>query len=258
MRTFFLKSVLATGLGIFAATANAQDTTDDWSGQATLYGWMPSIQGAQKRQDGTPVVDIKGTTLLEALQGFFFATAEARKGKTGVFVDLAYANLGMDGSASGSIIPGANPAKAALDTKFLMSTAAVSYRFHDDGERWIDAYGGLRYFDVETDFALKVPGLGFSTTRSANASWVDGIIGLRGHAPIGGRFAVTGLADVGGFGIGASSNLSWQIIGTLDYSFSDQLVGRLGYRYLSIDKTSSSLSMDVDMFGPMIGLTWTF
>lgn len=238
--------------------AQAQDTFDGWSGQATLYGWLPGIQGAQERQDGSPIVDLDGASLFDALEGFFFGTFEARKGKVGVFVDLAYANLGMDGSATGTIIPGANPANAAIDTKFLMSTAAVAYRFHDDGSRWVDAYGGLRYFDVETDFALSVPGIGFSATRSADASWVDGIVGIRGHMPIGGRFAVTGLADVGGFGIGSSSDLSWQVIGTLDYSFSEKFIGRLGYRYLSIDKTSSSLSMDIEMFGPMIGLTWAF
>jgi opacity protein-like surface antigen len=90
------------------------------------------------------------------------------------------------------------------------------------------------------------------------SSWGDGIVGIRGHMPIGGRFALTGLADVGGFGIGSSSNLSWQVIGTLDYAFSEDVTGRLGYRYLSIDKTSSDLSMDIDMFGPLIGLTWAF
>jgi len=87
---------------------------------------------------------------------------------------------------------------------------------------------------------------------------VDGIIGLRGHTSLSDRFGVTGLADIGGFGIGESSNLSWQAIGTLDYSFSDNVIGRLGYRYMSIDKSSSNLSMDIDVFGPVVGVTWTF
>jgi opacity protein-like surface antigen len=72
------------------------------------------------------------------------------------------------------------------------------------------------------------------------------------------RFAVTGLADVGGFGIGSSSRLTWQVQGTLDYAFTDRVIGRLGYRYMSIDYVGSDLSMDVKIHGPIIGLTWTF
>jgi len=258
MRTTNSSVILGTFLSLFATVTNAQDTSDGWSGQATIYGWMPGIQGAEERQDGSPVVDLGQSSILDSLQGAFFGTIEARKGKTGYSLDLAYANLGHDGSAKGSFIPGSDPANANIGMKFLMGTGVVSHRFYEDGKVWIDGYGGVRYFDVKTDFTLKVPSVGFKTKKSAGASWFDAVVGVRAHTSLGDRFGLTGLADIGGFGIGGSSNLSWQLIGTLDYSFSENVIGRLGYSYLSIDKSSSDLSLDIDMFGPMIGLTFKF
>lgn len=248
----------SAALGLVATAADAQDFSGDWSGQATIYGWLPSITGAQERRDGSPLVDLGNADVLDALQGAFFAAAEARKGDLGFMVDLAYAGLGKDGSARGTILPGRTPASAAIETKILMTTGAVSYRFYNENQSWIDAYGGLRYYDVSADFKLKIPTLGFNQSRSADASWVDGIIGVRGHVPLSDRFAMTGLADVGGFGIGDSSNMSWQVLATLDYAFTPNVIGRIGYRYLSIDKSSSDLSMDMDLYGPMVGISWAF
>jgi hypothetical protein len=45
---------------------------------------------------------------------------------------------------------------------------------------------------------------------------------------------------------------------TLDYSFTDPLAGRLGYRYMSIDNDDSGPRLDLDLSGPLVGLTWTF
>ena len=75
---------------------------------------------------------------------------------------------------------------------------------------------------------------------------------------MGEKYSVTGLVDVGGFGIGDSSNLSWEAIATLDYAFTDNVTGRLGYRYMSIDKDGDRLDLDLKLGGPLIGVTWNF
>jgi opacity protein-like surface antigen len=139
-----------------------------------------------------------------------------------------------------------------------MGSAGVAYRVHDAADRWLGVYGGVRAFDIEADVALDVPALGFEGKRRASVGWVDGIVGLRGHAPLGGRFAASGLADIGGFGIGASSDLEWQVQATLDHAFTEQLIGRLGYRYVRIDRDGGGLGLDLDLHGPLIGVTWAF
>jgi opacity protein-like surface antigen len=119
-------------------------------------------------------------------------------------------------------------------------------------------YGGLRYYDVDADFTFQIPSVGFGTTLGASSSWTDVIIGLRGQVQLTDKWSLTGLADVGGFGIGSSSKLSWQALVTADYAFSDRLTGRIGYRHLGIDNNSNDLDLDLDLGGPVIGLTWAF
>jgi opacity protein-like surface antigen len=251
--------LLAASMLISPVTARAQSLLEGWSqGSVTIYGWLPSMQGAQDGPDGNPVVDLDSVDVLDLLDFAFMGAGEIRRGRVGLAFDIEYADLGADGSARGAIVPGADPANGSVDTSMLLATAAVAYRVYDDDRRWADVYGGLRAWDIDADFRVRVPATGFSGSRSSSVNWVDGLVGVRGHAPLGERFGVTGLADVGGFGIGSSSDLTWQVQGTLDYAVTDRLSARLGYRYMSVDYDSSDLKMDVDIFGPLIGATWTF
>jgi hypothetical protein len=216
------------------------------------------MEGAQDGPDGDPIVELDSVDILDALNFAFMGAGEIRRGRVGLAFDVEWADLGADGSARGAIVPGADPATADVDTSLLLATGAVAYRFYEDDRRWVDVYGGLRAYDIDADFTVRVPATGFEGSRSGSVNWVDALVGVRGHAPIGERFGVTGLADVAGFGIGASSDLTWQVQGTVDYAFTDRLIGRLGYRYMSIDYDDQDLKMDVDIFGPLIGVTWTF
>jgi opacity protein-like surface antigen len=254
-----LAAMLAATLLVAPGDAQAQSIFEGWSqGSVTFYGWLPSMQGAQEGPDGDPFVDLDSADVLDLLDFAFMGAGEIRRGRIGLAFDIEYTDLGADGTAQRTLIPGADPVRAKVDTKMLMATGAVAYRFYEEDRSWVDVYGGVRAFNVENDFELRVPATGVERRSSGTVSWADAIVGLRGHAPLGERFGVTGLADVGGFGIGSSSDLTWQVQATVDYAFTDRLIGRLGYRYLSIDRDSGDLSLDVDAFGPLIGVTWTF
>ena len=239
--------------------AAAQGFFEGWTqGAVTIYGWVPGIEGAQEGPSGEPIVSLDSVGILDVLDFAFMGTAEIRRDRLGLIFDLEYADLGTDGSARGAIIPGADPANASVDTTLLMATGAAAYRMVEMEDAWVDVYGGFRFFNVDADFTALVPALGFRLERSATAAWVDGLVGLRGRAPLGERLGLTGLVDVGGFGIGSSSDLTWQVQATLDYRFTERLVGRLGYRFMSIDRDSSDLKLDIELSGPLVGLTWTF
>jgi opacity protein-like surface antigen len=251
-------ALLAATMLVATGTARAQSLLEGWSeGSVTFYGWLPSMQGNQESPRGDSI-ELDTVDVLEALDFAFMGAAEIRRGRIGLAFDIEYTDLGADGTAERTLIPGADPVSAKVDTKMLIATGAVAYRFYEEDRRWADVYGGVRAFNVEGDFTLRVPATGFEQRSSSKVSWADAIVGLRGHAPLGERFGVTGLADVGGFGIGSSSDLTWQVQGTVDYAFTDRLVGRLGYRYLAIDRDSGDLPLDVEVFGPLIGVTWTF
>lgn len=256
------KSMAITAAGIIlitsGAAAQAQDIADDWSVQLTLYGWVPGIKGDQTLPSGDPLIDLGPTDVLGALEGAFFGAAEFRRGRWGLIFDFMYADLEQDGIATGTIIPGAAPANATAAATFKVATAALAYRVLEAGTQFVDIYGGLRYYDVEAVFTFKIPSIGFETARAASSTWTDAIIGLRGQVQLTDQWSLTGLADVGGFGIGSSSEFSWQALITADYAFSDRLTGRIGYRHMGIDNISNDLNLDLDLGGPVIGLTWAF
>ena len=256
------QSVAITAAGIILITSGAvtqaQDVAGDWSGKLTLYGWVPGIKGDQTLPSGDPLIDLSGREVLDALDGAFFGAAELRRGGWGLLFDFMYADLEQDGIAAGTIIPGAAPANATAATTFKVATAALAYRAYQAEKQVVDVYGGLRYYDVDADFTFRIPSVGFEAALGASSSWTDAIIGLRGQTQLTDKWSLTGLVDVGGFGVGSSSKLSWQALVTADYAFSDRLTGRIGYRHMGIDNNSNGLDLDLDLGGPVIGLTWAF
>jgi hypothetical protein len=64
--------------------------------------------------------------------------------------------------------------------------------------------------------------------------------------------------DVGGYGIGSSSRLTWQVVGGLQLVFFDHLSLDVGYRFYAIDYERSNLDMDLILHGPTAGLGLRF
>lgn len=251
-------AIIGVALSVSIAAAQSEDSGDSWSGQLTIYGWIPGIKGDQTFPSGDPLIELSGKDVFDALDGAFFGAAEFRRGRWGLVFDFMYADLEQDGIAAGTIIPGAAPANATAATTLKVATAAFAYRAHEAEKQFVDVYGGLRYYDVDADFTFKIPSIGFETALGASSSWTDAIIGLRGQTQLSEKWSLTGLADVGGFGIASSSKLSWQALVTADYAFSERLTGRIGYRHMGIQNNSDNLDLDLDIGGPVIGLTWAF
>ena len=68
--------------------------------------------------------------------------------------------------------------------------------------------------------------------------------------------------EVGGFGIGSASELTWSVVGGLGYKLSDRWTLKMGYRVYDIDyergRGLSRIGMDMRMHGPWLGLTYGF
>lgn len=260
MKSLHLAAALALLPVVLPAAASAQDgLLQGWdNGSVSIYGWLPGITGSEEAPDGEPFVDLDNVDVLNALQMAFFGAAEIRRDRVGLLFDFEYADLEQDGKADRALLPGAEPAEGSVGTTLTMSTGVVTYRFAENEKRFADVYGGIRAYQVEADFEFSISSIGRDFDGSGQVNWVDPIIGLRGHTALGHGFGVSGLADVGGFGIGDSSDLTWQVTGTLDYAFTDNIAGRVGYRYMSIDYDAPGLGLDIDLHGPLIGVTWTF
>ncbi len=244
-------ALLAFGLSAAAASAQVADWSQGWSGQATIYAWLPAINGSQEGPDGQPLVDLDNWSVLEALDMAFMGAAEIRKDRFGLLFDAVYADLGTDGTWV------QNRVKTSLNTKLGFYTAAAFYRVYDVDRKFVDVYGGARYFDTKATFDLKLPGQNFKDSTDAKLDWTDGIIGVRGGMPLSEHWSVSGFADVGGFDSG--SDLSWEVYGGANYAFADHWAGIIGYRYISIEKqVTSRAALDINIQGPLLGITYKF
>lgn len=235
-------ALLAAGVSPLAA--------QEWTGNFTLYGWLPVIEGAQEGRDGKPIVSLDAKDILEALDLAFMATGQVRRDRFGVLFDVVYTDLSTDAKAKPPFT-----AKASVGTTVWFATLAGTYRLTGDDENFVDVYGGIRYFDTSAD--IKVSFLDDRVRRSFNvdANWVDPIIGVQGRYPLGERWSLYGFGDVGGFDAG--SNLTWQAYSGVNYAFNDAFAGNLGFRYMSIDY-EDDVTIDVDLYGPVFGVTYRF
>ena len=243
----------AAALIALAVPASAQDLPDwsnGWSGQATIYAWLPAINGAQEGPDGQPLVDLDQANVLESLDMAFMGAAEIRKDRFGLLLDIVYADLSTDGEwVQGRI-------DTETGTRLGMYTVAAAYRVYDVDRTFVDLYGGARLFDTKLTFSLDTANLG-GFDREANLDWTDPIVGIRGATPLTERWSVSGFADVGGFD--ARDDLSWEIYGGMNYAFSDAWAGTVGYRYMSIlYQASDRARLDIDIQGPVLGVTYKF
>ena len=139
-------------------------------------------------------------------------------------------------------------------TQFFASVLG-SYRVVQSDNQALDLGAGVRPWSVTTKLTFN-PGLLPGFSRSKAASWADPIIAARYHADFSDRLGATVYADVGGFGAG--SQITWQILGTLDYRVTDWLVLRAGYRHLRIEYHGDVIRLDTALSGPILGTTFRF
>lgn len=245
--------VLLAGLSLAAVVLGTSSVmaqeTDGWSGKATLYGWLPVINGAQEGPDGQPLVDLETSDVLSRLDLVAMGGFELRRGRFGLLLDAMYADLGSEAAwRQGGLA-------VSTDTKIGMYTLATAYRASEGPHHSVDVYAGARFFESKLDFGIAT-GLG-GRTASADLSWSDPIVGLRGAYALDDRWTLRGFVDAGGFD--TSSDLSWQAYAGASYALNDRWEAAFGYRYLSVlYEASDRAKLDVDVQGPLVAIGYRF
>jgi hypothetical protein len=125
--------------------------------------------------------------------------------------------------------------------------------------------GGVRYYSVSTSAILSLPHI-IPVVQDAQAEdWVDLFVGLRAMAQLTPSVNAFVRGDIGGFGIGTSSDHAWNFVTgiTTDSIWGSNLV--LGYRVFDLDQSlhggtgsPQGFGFDAVMHGPVVGLTFQF
>jgi hypothetical protein len=245
-------AILALGLAGQADAQEAAAGDAGWSFALTPYVWGASLKGDAGVIPGLPVasVDASFSDIIDNADFAFMIAGEARRGRFAIVGDLSYLSLSADATTPGPLFGG-----ASLDSKTFFATVAGMYRVHADERLSLDLGAGARIWYVDNEIDLRA-GLLPARRVQDDETWVDPLIGARGTIRLGHGFSLSAAGDIGGFGV--SSDLTWQVLGTLDYRFTDWLSVRAGYRHLEVDYDRGGFVWDVRMSGPIVGATFRF
>lgn len=227
---------------------------EEIGGAVALYGWLPAIDGTvTSKSSGRSVeTSISAGDLLESLEFGMMGAGEVHYGRFALMNDTVYSKLGNGGTVSS-----APSVSVDVDTKLLMSTTAVGYHAYVEDGRLIEPFVGLKYVWMKTDVkATTSLGKGAAIGAGIDAHWWDPVIGVRGRLPLTDTLTAGGVAEIGGFGAG--SEFTWQIFAGLEYAISERTSANIGFRYLSIRYSADRRDVDIEQYGPLLGLSMTF
>src|ERR1022692_4482699 len=221
----------------------------DWRVGISIYGWFPGIHGTVGALGHNAGIHVPFSDVFHTLKGIIPIAVEADKGRFVMPVDFLWMKLGVNNG-----IPENDFGQTSINTHLTESilTPKVGYRLYDGEHLKVDALGGIRYWYVGLNNTLEPSGLGNS--RSAN--WVDGLGGARFIFPLGDKAALTVAGDAGAGG----ANLDYQVLGLLNYQFTQKWGLAVGWRYLDVNyrPTNKQFVFDMVTNGPIAGLNYTF
>ena len=174
---------------------------------------------------------------------------EARKGRFGALLDLAYVDIEDENATQEPLF-----VAVTSRTKSWIVSAAGFYRLVEKPDAWLDLVAGVRYWSVDSTLTLRAE---HSPERdlAGDDDWVDPLVGLKGRTAIGSsRWRVNGGLVIGGFGAG--SDFMWDANMNLGYQWTETFSTTLGYRYLDVDYEKDGFLYDVSQHGPLLGLSW--
>jgi opacity protein-like surface antigen len=245
-----MKSIALGGAVLALMSGQAFAQSNDWTYNATLYGWLPAMSTSAGTSFGTLESDVSGSDALSALDMAFMGAINASNGKWSVFGDLLYTDL----SAKKPTPFGKLFSDATVEVKLTALTGYLAYRVYDKSGVAIDLGGGFRAFDVDLGLSLS-KGRASSRSSSENASWVDPLLMARVHVPFNEKWFGNALVDFGGV---SSDSQTWQALATVGYKFNENWSSQLGYRYMEIDHDIGKTPTMIDLSGPFIAVSYNF
>ena len=245
--------------------------SDEWEIRLMPYVWMPSMASDVTVNGLSGSVDLSfGDILDDYLDFALMGRVEVWKGKWGLTFDGVYFDLGMDDEFKGT--SGATSFDLDIDFKFGMADFGLAYRLFEQisvrnpkSKIIFEPYGGLRYAYLKQKADLNIdiicvgpPGM----TLGKSEDWVEPFIGARIICDLTDKVSLNVRGDVGGFGIGSASRLTWNFVAGVDYKLSKKVSLDAGYRILDIDYSrgsgSDKFAADAKLEGPVIGMTILF
>lgn len=233
-----------------AAETNVEPALVDdhkWHFSTIGYAWFAGAWGETDVIGPAPPVDLDLPfgKVLKAFKFAFMGAAEARRDKFVLVGDLTFIHLKAD---EGIGIRDPDFLEATLHSRTAEITALGGYRVVQKGSLRADLLAGGRMNWFKANLQLEGPSN--SIEGAKKETWFDPIIGARGAVPLGGKWSASAYGDIGGFGIG--SDITWQLVGGIDYRLNRKMTLGAGWRYFKVKYDHGDFLYNVHQSGPAI------
>jgi hypothetical protein len=233
--------------------ATVERTKSGWQFSTVGYLWMSGMKGDLGVGPNVPPahIDLSFTDALKNLKLSFMGMAMVQKGRFVAIGDITWVKLGTSAHVG---VRDPNFLEVDLESRSFTGTLAAGYRIVDQGPLSLDLMAGIRLSAMTTK--LKLEGPVRSVEGKSSETWVDPIVAARLRAPLARRWNLGLYGDVGGFGV--SSDVTWQLIGTVQYDLGKSTTIAAGWRHHEIDYHHDGFLNDTAMTGPIIGVVTRF
>lgn len=223
-----------------AQSAAEISASRDWRWEVSVYMLGAGMDGKIGAGPLVADVDQSFSDILENLEFGSMARARATHGAWSFGTDIIYMGLGFS-SDQPNVDVDVDQWAVELNIGYQLAPIFMSLI-------------GVRYNQLSTAIELET----FGRATSGKVDWWDPIIGGILTLPIGERWKFQFHADIGGFGVGSSSDLAWQIETLFNWFITPKTSLMMGYRYVSTDYDHSGFVYDVVSQGPQLGITMRF
>jgi len=261
---------------LLASDSTADDSTyieapsKKWQFSITPYLWLMGINGKTTIKGRTADLDVSFGDIWDNLDFAAEVHIEAWRDRYGFFIDTSYAKIALKKDVDLRLD---NTLNTKFITKFFLGEIGGFYRVGtwpvDGGYEkktnttfTFDAIGGGRYWYLKNTLKLNGPLGVLPPEISDSQNWFDFFVGGRANLAIN-KFFIQVRSDIGGFGLGFSSDFAWNIAGYIGYELPwYRITPIIGYRAL-YDKYKNGSGdnrfvWDAWISGPQIGVGFQF
>ncbi len=235
---------------------------------------------------------VRGTTVdyhlnfgevLDILKVAASGRVEAWYNNLGFIFDGYYANIGGQGIVSFQNLPNTT-IENKLTTQQGIYDFAISYRFGDTPPNrlpetpsqknypliWFEPIAGVRLNDVNATLEESVVDIGDASVSATferidedqGRTWFEPMLGGKLGVQFSDPIALWLRGDVSGFGLAGDTDLSWNLLGGIDWWVNRSISLQLGYKFYEIDyqngSGSNAFGVNTNVNGPFLGATFYF
>jgi hypothetical protein len=252
-----------------------ESNSKDWEFIIIPYAWLTGIDGDITVRGRSAEVDASFSDLFENLDIAAMLHGEVWwKRKFGFFVDSVYAKLSVDGNTN---LPNSTSVDIDDTAKLFLLEFGGLYRAGtwDIGSPYnsfvqrskpsvtLDLLAGGRYWHLKNELDIHGPAGVLPSEVESDRNWFDFIVGGRVGLDFYKKLTFVVRSDIGGFDLGFSSKISWNIISWIAYELPwYRITPLIGYRALYDDYSDGSgnnrFENNTWLHGPLIGVAFRF